>query len=676
MLETRHSQIEFLGKDGFQWFIAQVAPDKWWRDKNNQNFNNGFRAKIRIMGYHPHLNEEEGGISDENLPWAHFLVGPQFGSGNQNSGTNFQVQGGEMCVGFFLDGEEGQQPVVIGTFFTNYNIESVKEFNEVIAAGTSELQPFGTDPRIISGDFIKTEPVGGVDTKVIKSGGIITSNNTVINEKNEVNTTVLHYTDQQTYTMTAPDPCEDSTDASGKITKALQELFDTLKNLRKTRQGYVDPVLKRLIKTDKIIKKAVKEISSAISMIIRMGRKTLFKSINDKVDTFNDFLNPNFLQNSLKAKKLKDEAYCATENIIKGLGNLISKFLKELLGKLVNVPLCAAEQFLGGMLSAINEQISKILSPILTAISAFSGTAIPSFESMLTKAMKKVAAALKLLQCEGQKCDRLPDYITNIGSDPKKAVFLDNIIENFSTLANSGLPNLVDNLAELTFPNAGIGDTIGSPAGGSPLNGLVGGCDVRNKKCFPPRIEIFGGGGFGAAADAVVNEIGEVIGVRMIDVGAEYNEKPFVSIIDDCNNGSGAVATAVMEDDKVINILINEGGSGYLSDGTSDTGGVDVIGEVVGAQVILTGTGYQDGDLVVSESGQTLTPVIEDGRITDVEGVIDQGLNSIPFLRVESKTGFGAELSAITRFVKREAYTDPIVPQAKIITVISCPRFY
>ena len=69
MLETRHSNISFLGKDGFQWFIAQVAPDKYWRTEDNQNFDNGFRAKIRILGYHPPENGDEGGISDEDLPY-------------------------------------------------------------------------------------------------------------------------------------------------------------------------------------------------------------------------------------------------------------------------------------------------------------------------------------------------------------------------------------------------------------------------------------------------------------------------------------------------------------------------------------------------------------------------------------------------------------------------------
>ena len=74
MLETRHSNIEFLGKDGFQWFIAQVAPDIVWRTENNQNFDNGFRAKIRILGYHPGENDGEGGISDDDLPWVIMIL--------------------------------------------------------------------------------------------------------------------------------------------------------------------------------------------------------------------------------------------------------------------------------------------------------------------------------------------------------------------------------------------------------------------------------------------------------------------------------------------------------------------------------------------------------------------------------------------------------------------------
>ena len=127
---------------------------------------------------------------------------------------------------------------------------------------------------------------------------------------------------------------------------------------------------------------------------------------------------------------------------------------------------------------------------------------------------------------------------------------------------------------------------------------------------------------------------------------------------------------------KDIAICILDAGGGYLSEGVSDSEGVDVIGEIVDVTIISTGAGYEDGDLVVSDSGQALTPIIEDGRIVGVKGTIDQGLTDIPELTVQTNTGFGAKLLPVTRFVKREEYTDPVVPEAELITVISCPRFY
>lgn len=234
----------------------------------------------------------------------------------------------------------------------------------------------------------------------------------------------------------------------------------------------------------------------------------------------------------------------------------------------------------------------------------------------------------------------------------------------------------ITDLVGLSFPNSVIGDTVGSFAGGSPLEGLVGGCNVSSKQCGPPRIEIFGGGGFGAVADAVINETGKIIGVNMKDFGIGYTEAPYVSIIDDCDNGKGATGEACVHDGQVTNICILDDGGGYLSEGVSDSEGVDVIGEVVDVNVISTGAGYEEGDLVVSDSGQSLTPIIEDGKIVGVSGKIDQGLTDIPALTVQTNTGWGAKLIPITRFVKREEYTDPIVPDAQLVTVISCPRFY
>ena len=163
----------------------------------------------------------------------------------------------------------------------------------------------------------------------------------------------------------------------------------------------------------------------------------------------------------------------------------------------------------------------------------------------------------------------------------------------------------------------------------------------------------------------------------MQDTGLGYTEPPFVSIVDDCDIGRGASATAIVEDGKVVNIVVNKGGANYLSgDQIADIEGFDVIGEVEGVEVVATGAGYEEGDLIISDSGQTLKPIIENGRIVGASGKIDQGLSKIPSLFVDSDNGVGAIVTPITRFVKREAYADPIVPQSQIITVISCPRFY
>ena len=711
MLETRHSNIEFLGKDGFQWFIAQVAPDKVWRTENNQNFDNGFRAKIRILGYHPGESEKEGGISDENLPWAHFLVSPQFGAGNNNTGTSFALQGGEMVIGFFLDGEEAQQPVVIGSFYANYKIDDVVDYKKALADGTTGFGALSFDSLLNNSDGKAIT----FDEKQKSSGVVIDSNGYIRDENNKKKKTKLKALDNEQVKVKIPSgKCEDSKEKQSNISRSLQKFFDKINKLEKFSDGYIDPALGKVINIDVQIDKASKEIAGAMAGIVRGVRYKAFEEINEKVDEAIDFLKPDFLEKQIKAKKLKDGFYCAMENVLNGLTNFVKKFLKGLLGNIINVPLCAAEQFMGGLMAGLNNMIQTAIGPALAGLSAFTGKAMPSFQSLMSGAMSRINAAQKLFECTGGECPQSFDFIINGGPDIKNVMKVNGILDKFHTLSGSGLPGLLDDIVGLSFPNiAGIGDAVGSASGASPLAGLVSGCNVSSKKCTPPRVVLFGGGGIGAAADAVVNEIGEVIGVKMTDIGLNYEEAPFVSIVDDCDIGRGARAEAIVENGSVVNIVVTDPGSSYLFPDYSgdtvldetgqavtdiaeqattdaettdlisgvpidatDSTGVDVIGEVVGIKVVSTGANYELGDIIVSDSGQTMTPIIENGRIVGASGKIDQGLSEIPVLSIQTNTGVGAEILPITKFVKREEYTDPIVPQASIIRVISCPRFY
>ena len=74
--------------------------------------------------------------------------------------------------------------------------------------------------------------------------------------------------------------------------------------------------------------------------------KQMFSEINKRVDDAVGFLDPAHLIKQLEVKKQTDAIYCLMENFLKGLKNFVGDFLKELLGKLVNAPLCLAEKFI------------------------------------------------------------------------------------------------------------------------------------------------------------------------------------------------------------------------------------------------------------------------------------------------------------------------------------------
>ena len=110
----------FFGKDPMQWWIGQVTdPDKgeWGDSLAKQQVEDGkdvakFRCRVRIVGYHG----SDDDLPDKDLPLAHVLL-PSNVSTVGGCTESMQYQGGEVVVGFFADGEDGQQPVIFGTLF-------------------------------------------------------------------------------------------------------------------------------------------------------------------------------------------------------------------------------------------------------------------------------------------------------------------------------------------------------------------------------------------------------------------------------------------------------------------------------------------------------------------------------------------------------------------------------
>jgi hypothetical protein len=126
MIDEKH----FMGRDGFYWFVGKVV------DRNDTKQLG--RVKVRIFGIHPDSEKKEGEnyVPDDHLPWA-IPVQPVtsagvFGVGQSPTGLLV----GSYVLGFFIDGQDAQIPVVLGSIASSLGhyvyqaIDSIKDTAE------------------------------------------------------------------------------------------------------------------------------------------------------------------------------------------------------------------------------------------------------------------------------------------------------------------------------------------------------------------------------------------------------------------------------------------------------------------------------------------------------------------------------------------------------------------
>ena len=119
-MDNSSFKTNFVGKDGFIWWIGQIPDQESWQTQIDEGKGSwGIRYKVRIMGYHPYDNS----LSDEDLPWAQVLCPP----GTQGSGGHMEsikLHQGDTVIGFFLDGQSAQIPIILGVFANTPQKES------------------------------------------------------------------------------------------------------------------------------------------------------------------------------------------------------------------------------------------------------------------------------------------------------------------------------------------------------------------------------------------------------------------------------------------------------------------------------------------------------------------------------------------------------------------------
>jgi len=113
----------FLGGN-FNWWVGQVSDDSVWRDNiiptvhsdKNTNPGWGYRYKVRILGIHDWGEES---IASEDLPWAQVMYPITAGGGQGAAFATPAIRQGNMVIGFFMDQQDQQIPVIMGILGNN-----------------------------------------------------------------------------------------------------------------------------------------------------------------------------------------------------------------------------------------------------------------------------------------------------------------------------------------------------------------------------------------------------------------------------------------------------------------------------------------------------------------------------------------------------------------------------
>ena len=157
--------------------------------------------------------------------------------------------------------------------------------------------------------------------------------------------------------------------------------------------------------------------------------------------------------------------------------------------------------------------------------------------------------------------------------------------QEISAGLTSQITGLVDQFGDVMGQFEGLASNVSGSKSSSS-------CDSGPKPCGPPTAKVFGGGGYGAAVNAIISPISKsVIGFDILNAGRGYTSPPNVEVVDPCGKGSGASFKVNMIPDKdpvtgivktdengnelmrVGDIIVTSPGDGYIAAPDGSLGG-------------------------------------------------------------------------------------------------------
>ena len=679
MIDESLLKSNFIGRDGFRWWIGQIPPESSHGGQIN-GAGWGNRFKVRIMGYHPYNTVE---LPNEDLPWAQCLLPTTSGTGAGNNATTVKVSPGDTVFGFFLDGDNAQIPVIMGCF--------------------------GRTSQVPSADYAGPfQPFTGYTSKIKKPNGTLKPDQSL--EQNAKSQKSTRSVSPQQAEAIADDEISSFSAIGDKIPlgntvnntiigKISAEVGNLL-NKVKAPAIFTDIANEITRVTDKIqaitnglVGNMVNGLYRGMIPILNSGLQLLYQSVysiflaatgNPAAAHLAGVAAQTAMINPIKA--VEQAMPCVAGAISSGLGGLIEEVLNSVVDNVQNFVSCAANQFTGVLVNDIIGKISSGLSASLGGIQTILEF-IPSFsvDGFLRNSVDSIKGIVGLFDCnqsKGKSNGIVDEWIIGCGPTNAPTPNFDEILEN------ANVTNAIATAGDVLGGVSGVADIFGTI---NSISNQVGGCYTGPPLfCSAPVVTIFGGGGSGATAIPLIGAIsgttGSIIGAKVTNGGSGYRFPPFVEIRDNCNQGYGVVARSTINDvGEVDSIYIVSEGENYPTGDLYDNSAFTTADTVINSstenqtqsliarnysvnKILIQNPGrnYINGDKATDQFDNEYSIEIFEGSIAKIQLINTTVIvNDIPVITIKSDTGSGAILRPILD-------TPPADFQGEVKQVIDC----
>lgn len=607
MIEESLLKSNFVGKDGFIWWIGQVADPSVWRNEKTR-IDTGdsawsYRCKVRIVGYHSFSPNE---LPDKDLPWAHVLTSASDGAPAQGGfGKLPLLIGGETVVGFFLDGDEAQQPVVMGCFHRSPAVINVDNPNPFDAfpgykgpfsnsgghqATRQKQQPlgqlkdvptsFGSGPQVTmfsNPSFGTAEP----ESLDLSPGFVPLGNNTTSNaganykfSASPKNETLFYAEKAEANFLGKIDregdiPGENgcSNNIISQITATLQNFIKFINSLESTAYGFIDPLRNKVVDMQKMIRKVARMIASTMKSVINGIRDNIFNLVACLFKIFGITLpSPFKLPISEATKNILNLIFCLFEKLFGSLWDFVAGLLNGLIGRSPNIPRCAAEETIAVMVSKLADMIDDSLATIVSGLD-WLANGIGQVAGAIRQGLNFISQILSFLSCDSLACQNVTSW------DPFSGVTLPQPDKWKTVLDNIDIFGGIDDQIDTALGYMSIFGSLDTPFSDcrqrivdpkTQVDAPKTPIGVKYGQCIPPEV-IINGNGIGAKAQAVVSSLdGSILTIQILDRGKGYTDPPRITILDNTRYGIGAIAKSTINPNgELESIYLIKPGKGY-----------------------------------------------------------------------------------------------------------------